>query len=77
MSSRPLLKHLFTGPQISMLRGLKRTGAQSYGIVQVGKDLAYCLAPCDIPNEGQVDSALLLSVGRAITRASGWKFWAT
>jgi len=72
---RSLLRHGFTGPQISMLRRLRIAGAEAYGIVRTNKDRAYVLDPQVISLEGKVTPRVLHNFGRVITRENGWKFW--
>lgn len=72
---RGLLKHCFTGPQISMLRRLSKAGAEAYGLVRTHDDIAYRLHPQSIPLDGQVTPKLLFNWGQVFTRDDGWKFW--
>ncbi len=74
--NRPLLKHCFTGPQISMLRRLQKAGAQAYGIVRTHKDFAYRIAPGAIPLHGNFTPKELMACGWAFYGEDGWKFWA-
>lgn len=72
---RKMLGHLFSGPQISMLRKLKRAGALSVGIVRTHKDLAYYIHPESIPLDGQITPVILHTHGIRMTRQTGWRFW--
>lgn len=72
---KEMLKHTFTGPQISMLRRLKVAGAQSYGIVRTHPDIAYRIDPSDIPMHGNFTPRLLDKVGHPFYGEDGWKFW--
>lgn len=40
-----VIKHPFSGPQISTMRQLHKAGAFSFGAIQMGKDWAYLVHP--------------------------------
>ena len=72
----PLLQHKFQGPQISMLRKLKKAGAEVYGLIRVTQDFAFRVDPDEIPNVGNFTHLDLLQNGRYIRRKKeGWIFW--
>lgn len=72
-----MLKHEFTGPQISMLRKLQRVGVDAMGLVRVSADTALRIDPCDIPAKtGNFTYEELVKVGRIVSRVTGsWRFW--
>ena len=67
-----VLRHKFSGPQISMLRKLERAGAQAWGIIQVTKNHAYQISPWDIRRDGNISATSLLGSGFLVSRTRGW-----
>lgn len=73
----PLLKHPFTGPQISMLRKLKRAQASAFGLVMATSDTAFKIDPDDLPAKtGNFTHEELVKIGSLVRRENGlWLFW--
>jgi hypothetical protein len=73
----PLLKHAFTGPQVSMLRKLKEVDALAFGLIRVTEDAAFRVEPEDIPADtGNFTHEQLVKVGTLVKRENGlWQFW--
>lgn len=74
-----MLKHPFTGPQVSKLRKLKEAGCDACGLVRVSSDTAFRIEPEDIPAKtGNFTHEELVKLGTAIVRERGiWRFWRT
>lgn len=72
-----MLKHHFTGPQISMLRALEKAGVDSFGLVRVSEDTALRLEPNDIPRKtGNFTHEELVEFGSVVRRERGhWQIW--
>lgn len=72
-----MLKHAFTGPQISMLRKMKLAGIDAFGLVRASVDIAFRIEPEDIPAKtGNFTHEELVEFGTPVHRAGGiWKFW--
>jgi hypothetical protein len=72
-----MLKHAFSGPQISTLRKLKKVGWEAFGLVRVSRDTAFRIEPEDIPvKTGNFTYEELVEFGRPVHRESGvWRFW--
>jgi len=70
-----LLRHTFSGPQISMLRKFSKAGVESYGLIRTHSQMAYKIHPKNIPLDGQITPRVLFSCGEAFTRDGGWRFW--
>ena len=72
-----MLKHPFTGPQISKLRELKLAGVEAFGIVRASDDTAFRIEPEDLPRRtGNFTHEELVKFGTAVSRTKGlWKFW--
>ena len=72
-----MLKHAFTGPQISMLRKMKRAGVEAFGIVRASRDIAFRLEPEDIPAKtGNFTHGELVKFGKVVHKKKGlWHFW--
>lgn len=72
-----LLKHPFSGPQISMLRSLKRCGVDAFGIVRVSRYTAFRIGPEEIPaRTGNFTHDELMEVGCPVYYVNGdWQFW--
>ena len=71
-----MLRHEFTGPQVSMLRKMKRAGIDAFGLVRVSTDTAFRLDPNDIPAKtGNFTHEELVKFGAVVRRENGlWKF---
>lgn len=75
-----VLKHPFSGPQISILRQLERAGAFSCGAVKVANDIAYILHPCKIPKYGNFTFPEMEELGARVSKKNGiWRIdeWRT
>ena len=72
-----MLKHPFTGPQVSFLREFKEAGGDAFGLVRASSDIAFRLEPEDIPPEtGNFAHEELVRLGRPVYREKGlWRFW--
>lgn len=71
-----MLKHEFTGPQISYLRLLKNAGVDAFGLVRASEDTAFRIEPRDIPNLGNFTHEQMISIGKPVHRVDGlWEFW--
>lgn len=72
-----MLKHEFTGPQISCLRLLAAVGVDAFGLVRVSEDTAFRIEPASIPPAtGNFTHEQMLQIGRPVRRTSGlWMFW--
>lgn len=79
-SKRPILSHSFSGPQISILRQVRRAGGICCGAVQVEPSVAYVLDPIDIPSSGNFSSEKIEEIAFKSVRENGiWNLdeWAT
>lgn len=73
-SKRPVLSHGFSGPQVSILRQIRRAGGVSFGAVQTEPSVAYILDPSDIPTGGNFTAEELEKVALKSSRENGdWK----
>lgn len=74
-----MLKHHFTGPQISTLRMLHRSQVDAFGLVRASADSAFRIHPNDLPEKtGNFTHEELVGIGRLIYRRNGlWRFWET
>lgn len=74
-----MLKHPFTGPQISTLRMLARSSVDAFGLVRASADAAFRIHPDDLPAKtGNFTHEELVQVGKLIYRRNGlWQFWET
>lgn len=74
-----LLKHSFTGPQISMLRRMKHAGVDAFGIVRASADTAFRIEPDDLDAKtGNLTHEDMVTFGRRVIRKDGlWRFWET
>lgn len=72
-----LLKHEFTGPQVSSLRQLAGAGVDAFGLVRASEDTAFRIEPKDIPADtGNFTHEQLMQIGRPVKRTNGlWLFW--
>jgi hypothetical protein len=72
-----MLKHAFTGPQISMLRSLEDAGVDAFGLVRVSVDTAFRIAPRDIPRKtGNFTHEELVEFSSVVERERGhWNIW--
>jgi len=72
-----MLKHPFSGPQISMLRKMKAAGIDAFGLVRVSSDTAFRIEPEDIPAKtGNFTHEELVEFGKPVYRTNGtWIFW--
>ncbi len=73
-----MLKHPFTGPQISKLRELKAAGVEAFGLVRVSEDAAFRIEPEKINDRtGNFTHEELVEISTEVPRlADGtWRFW--
>lgn len=73
-----MLKHPFTGPQISTLRKLKTSGVFAIGLVRASDDTAFRILPDDLPaTSGNFTHEQMLDIGTVVRRRSDgvWNFW--
>lgn len=72
-----MLKHPFTGPQISLLRRLQGADVDAFGLVRAAKDTAFRIDPQDIPAKtGNFTHEELVKFGTPVERVNGvWQFW--
>jgi len=72
-----MLEHGFMGPQISMLRKLKKNGVDAFGLVRVGADTAIRIDPDALPSKtGNFTYEEMVESGWPIHRKEGlWVFW--
>lgn len=77
-STSLVLKHPFTGPQISVMRQLVKAGAYSFGVIQVEQSEAYIVHPDNIPEGGNFthrdleDEAIKVCKRNHIWRITEW-----
>lgn len=71
LSERPILSHSFSGPQVSILRQIRRAGGLSCGAVQVEPSVAYILDPLDIPSGGNFTAEKLEEISHRTIRENG------
>lgn len=73
-SKRPVLSHKLSGPQVSILRQIRKAGGISMGAIQVEPSVAYILDPLDIPNGGNFTAEELEKISLRSIRENGeWK----
>jgi hypothetical protein len=72
-----MLKHAFQGPQVSMLRKMKDSGVDAFGLVRASDDTAFRIEPEDIPAKtGNFTHEELVKFGTPVRRENGlWVFW--
>lgn len=72
-----MLKHAFTGPQISNLRQMAKKGWDAFGLVRVSRDTAFRIEPENIPvKTGNFTHEELVEFGHPVHRIDGvWQFW--
>lgn len=72
-----MLKHPFSGPQVSMLRKMARAGVDAFGLIRVSKDTAFRYHPNDISAKtGNFTHEELVEFGVEVNRDKGiWNFW--
>ena len=72
-----MLKHAFTGPQISMMRSMMKSGVDVFGIVRVSMDTAFRFEPRDInAKTGNFTYEEMVKFGKRVHRRDGvWRFW--
>lgn len=73
-----MLKHEFTGPQISLLRTLRRSGVEAFGLVRASVDTAFRIEPDAIPiATGNFTHEQLVELGAVVRRRPDgvWPFW--
>jgi hypothetical protein len=71
-----MLKHPFTGPQISLLRMMARSGVDAFGLVRASEDTAFRIHPDALPAEtGNFTYDEMVAIGRPIKREHNlWLF---
>lgn len=73
-SERLILSHVFTGPQISILRQVSRAGGLSLGAIQIKRDTAFIINPFRIPASGNFTSKELERIAVQVHRKDGiWR----
>lgn len=72
-----MLKHAFTGPQVSMLRKMNKAGVDAFGLVRASRDTAFRIHPKDISAKtGNFTHEEMVEIGTEVTRDKGvWNFW--
>jgi len=72
-----MLKHPFTGPQISMLRSLKAAGVEAFGLVRASEDIAFRIEPEAIPAKtGNFTHEELVKFSVVVRRTNGnWQLF--
>lgn len=72
-----MLKHHFSGPQISKLREMKKKNWDAFGLVRASSDTAFRIEPEDIPAKtGNFTHEELMKFGIPVYRVNGiWNFW--
>jgi hypothetical protein len=73
-----MLKHEFTGPQISTLRAMEKSGVTAMGLVRVSEDVALRILPRDLPAKtGNFTHEEMIEIGTEVRRLSDgvWPFW--
>lgn len=72
-----MLKHAFTGPQVSMLRKMNEAGVDAFGLVRASSDTAFRIHPNDISAKtGNFTHEEMVEFGTEVTRDKGvWNFW--
>jgi len=73
-----MLKHTFTGPQISNLKSKKASGVHAFGLIRVSIDMAFSVEPEDIPRKnGNFTHEELVKFGTPVfnTKGEGWDIW--
>lgn len=72
-----MLKHPFTGPQVSMLRMLTHARVDAFGLVRASSDAAFRIHPNDLPADtGNFTHEELVAVGHLVHKQNGlWRFW--
>lgn len=67
-----MLKHHFSGPQISMLRKMKSAGVDAFGLVRASCNTAFRIEPEDIPAKtGNFTHEELMKFGVPVYRIKG------
>jgi hypothetical protein len=71
-----MLKHIFSGPQISMLRSLKRAGVTAFGLVQASATCAFIIEPEQLnPKTGNFTWEEMVEFRPLPRTREGWAFW--
>ena len=72
-----MLKHPFTGPQVSMLRKMSRAGVDAFGLVRASGNTAFRFHPNDISAKtGNFTHEEMVEFGTEVRKESGiWNFW--
>jgi len=72
-----MLKHAFTGPQVSMLRKMSKAGVDAFGLVRASSDTAFRIHPDDISAKtGNFTHEEMVEFGIEVTKDKGvWNFW--
>lgn len=71
-----MLKHIFSGPQISMLRLLKRSGVTAFGLVQASDTVAFLIEPEQLnPKTGNFTWEEMVQFKPVKRSKEGWAFW--
>ena len=72
-----MLKHPFTGPQVSLLRKMSKAGVDAFGLVRASRDTAFRFHPDDISAKtGNFTHEEMVKFGTEVRKESGvWNFW--
>ena len=72
-----MLRHPFSGPQISLLRKMAIAGVDAFGLIRVSEDTAFRFHPNDISaRTGNFTHEELVEFGVEVRRDKGiWNFW--
>jgi len=72
-----MLKHPFSGPQVSMLRKMSKAGVDAFGLVRASRDTAFRFHPEDISAKtGNFTHEEMVEFGTEVRKESGvWNFW--
>lgn len=72
-----MLKHPFSGPQVSLLREMSKSGFDAFGLVRASRDTAFKFHPNDISTKtGNFSHEEMLKFGTEVRREDGvWNFW--
>ena len=72
-----MLRHPFSGPQVSTLRKMAIAGVDAFGLIMVSEDTAFRFHPNDISTRtGNFTHEELVEFGVEVRRDKGiWNFW--
>ena len=71
---KEILKHPFSGPQVSILRQIDNADAFAFGAIQTGPDVACIFHPQDIPANGIITLDDFTQLGLGVNKVDGiWR----